>query len=186
LKHVVVLGASIVYAWNLNLKYRLSNYIEKNFQNVKCYNASVPGASTADGIHQITPFLGREEKITHVVSTLGLADFLYNIPIKRTQHNLVMLLDLIEKDIEPDIFVQFKPKAFQLNYVQSVNPSYKEELDQALDSLHHFKFLKLCPFILEGVAGNPQLTQGDGIHPNERGMQQVLSNAMKCLREILN
>jgi acyl-CoA thioesterase I len=34
----------------------------------------------------------------------------------------------------------------------------------------------LLPFLLEGVAGEARLNQGDGIHPNEEGSRRVAAN----------
>jgi acyl-CoA thioesterase-1 len=37
------------------------------------------------------------------------------------------------------------------------------------------------PFLLEGVAGNPDLNQDDGIHPNVRGARIVGANVTRVL-----
>ena len=38
---------------------------------------------------------------------------------------------------------------------------------------------------LDGVAANPELNLGDGIHPNERGHQVVADNVWKVLEPVL-
>ena len=43
----------------------------------------------------------------------------------------------------------------------------------------------LIPFLLENVAGHPELNQGDGIHPNSRGQQIVAENVWKVLAPLL-
>ena len=41
------------------------------------------------------------------------------------------------------------------------------------------------PFFLEGVAGDPSLNQGDGIHPNPTGAQIVERNLWKAIQPLL-
>ncbi len=43
----------------------------------------------------------------------------------------------------------------------------------------------LLPFLLDGVAGVPELNQGDGIHPNEEGARRVAENVFTSLRSVL-
>ncbi len=42
----------------------------------------------------------------------------------------------------------------------------------------------LIPFLLEGVGGNPDLNQQDGIHPNAAGAKIVALNVWKILKDI--
>jgi acyl-CoA thioesterase-1 len=43
----------------------------------------------------------------------------------------------------------------------------------------------LLPFLLAGVAGHPDLNQGDGIHPNVRGEQIVAATIWRGLEPVL-
>jgi acyl-CoA thioesterase I len=43
----------------------------------------------------------------------------------------------------------------------------------------------LVPFLLEGVAGEPSLNQGDGIHPNVAGSRRVAANLWPALEAAL-
>lgn len=45
--------------------------------------------------------------------------------------------------------------------------------------------IALVPFILEGVAGVPELNQGDGIHPNETGARKVADNLFRSILPVL-
>ena len=44
----------------------------------------------------------------------------------------------------------------------------------------------LMPFLLQDVAGDPELNLGDGIHPNAAGQQRIAANLVPYLREILS
>ena len=45
--------------------------------------------------------------------------------------------------------------------------------------------IALIPFLLEGVAGNPELNQQDGIHPTAEGQEIVAQNVWEVLEPIL-
>jgi acyl-CoA thioesterase-1 len=41
------------------------------------------------------------------------------------------------------------------------------------------------PFLLDSVAGRPELNQADGIHPNERGERIVADNVWRALEPVV-
>ena len=43
----------------------------------------------------------------------------------------------------------------------------------------------LMPFLLEGVAGRPELNQQDGIHPNREGVAAVVAGLVPHVRRLL-
>ena len=43
----------------------------------------------------------------------------------------------------------------------------------------------LIPFLLEGVAGLPEMNQGDGIHPTAAGAEKVADTVWSALRPIV-
>ena len=43
----------------------------------------------------------------------------------------------------------------------------------------------LIPFLLEGVGGNPELMQADGLHPTAEGNQRVARNVLQVLEPLL-
>jgi acyl-CoA thioesterase-1 len=45
--------------------------------------------------------------------------------------------------------------------------------------------LRSMPFLLEGVAGNKELNQRDGIHPNEQGHKIIAKNVFEFIKEEL-
>lgn len=42
------------------------------------------------------------------------------------------------------------------------------------------------PYFLDGVAGNPQLLQGDGIHPNAQGVDTIVSAMLPAVEHLLS
>ena len=46
--------------------------------------------------------------------------------------------------------------------------------------------VELIPFLLEGVAGNPDLNLEDGIHPTAEGQKIVMENVWRVLKTVLS
>jgi acyl-CoA thioesterase-1 len=67
------------------------------------------------------------------------------------------------------------------NYGDEYRRSFREiypELAEANDAV-------LVPFFLDGVAGDPELNQPDGIHPTAEGHRKVAENIWKTLKPVL-
>jgi acyl-CoA thioesterase-1 len=45
--------------------------------------------------------------------------------------------------------------------------------------------IALVPFLLDRVAGVPEMNQGDGIHPNEEGSRIVAENVFRAVLPVL-
>ena len=58
---------------------------------------------------------------------------------------------------------------------------YKKEFDDIYPKLSKKYNLPLIPFLLEGVALNPNLNQKDGIHPNKEGTIKVSETIKKSI-----
>ncbi len=43
----------------------------------------------------------------------------------------------------------------------------------------------LLPFFLDGVAANPRLNQGDGIHPNAEGVAMIVESILPKVEELI-
>jgi acyl-CoA thioesterase-1 len=66
-----------------------------------------------------------------------------------------------------------------------VPPNYGDDYVKGFDAMFpalaaEFR-LPLIPFLLEGVAGKPELNQEDGIHPNAEGQKILAENVWKVL-----
>ena len=57
----------------------------------------------------------------------------------------------------------------------SYGQEYKNDFDNIYVSLSKKYDLSYIPFLLEGVALNPDLNLDDGMHPNEKGVK-IISN----------
>ena len=64
-------------------------------------------------------------------------------------------------------------------------PRYSDEFARIFPALANQYHLPLVPFLLEGVALQPELMQEDGLHPNARGEPHVLDNVWPHLTPLL-
>jgi acyl-CoA thioesterase-1 len=67
----------------------------------------------------------------------------------------------------------------------NMGPEYTSEFRKIFPDLAEENSLALIPFLLEGVAGNPELNQRDGIHPTAEGQKIVAENVWKVLKDVL-
>jgi acyl-CoA thioesterase-1 len=79
-----------------------------------------------------------------------------------TEKNLEKIIKIAKhKNIEIILAGMIAPTTHGFNY--------KKKFDNIYPNLAKKYDLNLIPFLLEGVALNPDYNQDDGIHPNEKG-----------------
>jgi acyl-CoA thioesterase-1 len=64
-------------------------------------------------------------------------------------------------------------------------PAYIQRFDAMYKNLAARYKLKLIPFLLAGVAGNPRLMQRDGLHPNAEGARIAAGTVSQALDGLL-
>ena len=56
----------------------------------------------------------------------------------------------------------------------NLGPEYRDAFDSVYPDLAEQFHVQLYPFLLEGVALEPDLNQADGIHPNAAGVARIV------------
>ena len=64
-------------------------------------------------------------------------------------------------------------------------PAYRERIRRTYAELAQAHGAGLVPFLLEGVALQPGLMQGDGIHPTAAAQPRLLDNVWPALEPLL-
>jgi len=62
---------------------------------------------------------------------------------------------------------------------------YTQQFHQTYVELAEKYSLPFVPFLLEGVATNPDLMQADGIHPKAKAQPQILDNVWPYLKNMI-
>ena len=64
--------------------------------------------------------------------------------------------------------------------------AYTEEFRSAFGELAEEYDVVFVPFLLDGVAGRPELNQSDGIHPNTEGASKIADLLWPTLESLLD
>jgi acyl-CoA thioesterase-1 len=67
----------------------------------------------------------------------------------------------------------------------SYGPRYVRRFEAVYPTVAEALKVEFVPFLLEGVAGRPDLTLPDGLHPNAAGHRIVAENVLPFLRRVL-
>ena len=179
---VVLFGDSLMARYVLDRKHHLSSVLEKNLNKnglkVKVINASVSGDTSAGGLNRIEWTIA-EKNIDLILIGLGANDMLRGISPNETEKNLEKTIKkILNKKIQIILAGMVAP--------DSHGKDYKNKFDLIYKNLSSQFNLKFIPFLLEGVALNPDLNLADGMHPNEKAVIIVSKNLEKKILEILN
>ena len=112
-----------------------------------------------------------------MIETGKANDALRALPrVNAARANIAELLDRIKraKPQVPIFLVQMEaPPNLGTTYTRAFHDMYPD--------LAKAKGATLAPFLLTGVAGQPQLNQGDGVHPNAVGERIVAATIWRAL-----
>jgi acyl-CoA thioesterase-1 len=147
--------------------------------DVALVNAGVSGSTSASAKSRLTWHLKSKVKYDWMILALGANDGLRGQPVKGIKQNLQGAVEAaraagIKKIILAGIQV---PPNYGKNYAADFFALYPE--------LAKNMKLPLIPFLLEGVAANPELNLPDGIHPNAKGHKIVAQNVAKFIESNL-
>lgn len=179
---ILVYGDSLSAAYNIPrergwvalLQQRLR---QQNFP-YRVVNASVSGETTSGGLSRLPAAL-KQHKPAIVVLELGANDGLRGLPVSNMQDNLRSMIAACQAAKARVLLVGMR---IPPNY----GPRYTQEFAASYPSLAKHYDLPLLPFLLDGVAGRPELTQDDGLHPNAAAQGKVLDNVWKALLPMLH
>ncbi|WP_089237454.1 arylesterase [Belliella buryatensis] len=129
-------------------------------------NGGLSGETTASGLSRLDWFL--EEKPSIFVLELGGNDGLRGISLTETKKNLKSIISLV-KTRYPDTKILLAGMQIPPNMGQE----YTKEFQEMYPTIAEEENVKLIPFLLEGVAGDPDLNLPDGIHPTAEGHEIV-------------
>ena len=113
-----------------------------------------------------------------MVLELGANDGLRGLPIPQMRDNLAAMIREAQAAGARVLVVGMKVPP---NY----GPDYAQEFAAAFAEVAKRHKAALLPFLLEDFAENPELFQGDRIHPNEAAQPLMLERVWKELRRLL-
>ena len=136
----------------------------------------VSGDTTAGGLRRLDWAL--EGGVELLLVALGGNDALRGLPVEQMRDNLARILDrALDRGIRVVLAGMEAPPNFGAVYTSNFRDVFR--------SLAESRNVTFVPFLLEGVAGVPDLNQGDGIHPNEAGAARVAEHLWPSLEPLL-
>jgi len=151
-------------------------HLDKAGYAYEVVNAGVSGDTSAGGLRRLNWSLDGPVKI--LVVELGANDGLRGLPVAEMRRNLEQIITTAK---QRHITVVLTGMEAPPNYGAAYTTEYRQVFSD-LAKQHHVSFV---PFFLDGVAGNPGLNQGDGIHPNPEGARIVERTIWQALQPLL-
>lgn len=175
---VLVMGDSLSAAYGIEQDAGWVSLLQKRLgDKAKVVNASISGETTSGGITRLPDQL-RQHTPDIVLVELGGNDGLRGLPPGQMRDNLRGMIEasqaanaqvlLIGIDIPP-------------NYGEA----YRNAFTGTYETLAEEYELALVPFLLEGVALEPELMQKDGIHPTAAAQPRLLETVWPELAPLL-
>lgn len=181
-KHILIFGDSITAGYGLNPEQAYPALIQQKVDSLdleyRVTNAGQSGETSAGGLRRVDWIL--QQPVDIFVLELGGNDGLRGIDPENTKENLQGIIDKVNSTY-PDTEIVLTGMQAPPN----MGEHYTERFQEIFVELAGENDLLFMPFILEGVAGDPDLNQPDGIHPTREGHQIVADNLWEVLHPIL-
>jgi len=181
-KKILVLGDSISAAYGMSLEQgwvaELAVYLKERDGGIQVVNASISGETTAGGLRRL-PLLLQENQPSIVILELGANDGLRGYSLNTLYDHLKSLVEMAQ---QADAKVILIPMEIPPNYGSRYTSEFRESFRQVALETN----CTLAPFILDGVATNPTLMQGDGIHPTVEAQPLLLNNVLPTVITVLD
>jgi acyl-CoA thioesterase I len=181
-KTILFFGNSITAGYGLDLSQAFPALIQKRLDSLKMdyktINAGVSGETSAGGLNRIDWVL--KQPVDIFVLELGANDGLRGIKLSETKKNLKGIVDKVQAK-----YPEAKIVLAGMEIPPSMGKEYTIEFRKMYQDLAKENNWAIIPFLLEGVAGEPNLNQADGIHPTAEGDKIVAENVWKVLKDLL-
>ena len=166
----------------LKKKFHLSTVLEKNLKekgfDVDVINASVSGDTTSGGLNRLK-WLLEKKNIDIVILCLGANDMLRGIKPSLIKQNLNKIVEILQ---ERKITILLAGMLSQ----EALGTEYKSKFDRIYPELAKKFEISFLPFLLDGVALNPELNLNDGKHPNQKGIKIISKNLENKLTDLID
>ena len=176
-----MLGDSITAGYGLPrtdaLPVRLEAALRAAGRDVRVINAGVSGDTTAGGRARLDWALA--DRPDAAIVALGGNDGLRGLDPRQSLANLTAILDrLAARNIPVMLAGMLAPP--------NLGADFGREFSEVFERLARERpQLVFYPFLLEGVAGDAALNQSDRIHPNLRGVEEMVRRMLPSVDSLL-
>jgi acyl-CoA thioesterase-1 len=150
--------------------------LKREGYDYRVINAGVSGDTSSGGLRRLDWVLRLRPDV--VVVALGANDGLRGQPVAVLRDNLIAI---VERARTGGARVLLAGMRVPPNY----GAAYTRDFAAVFPEVARRTNVALVPFLLEGVAAEVRLNQGDGIHPNAEGQRAVAEHLWPHLRPLL-
>jgi acyl-CoA thioesterase-1 len=177
---LVVLGDSLTAGLGLPpgkaFPDRLQAALRAKGWDVTVLNAGVSGDTAADGLARYDWAVPADTDA--LIVELGANDMLRGLKPEATKKALSAILDKAGAAHLPTLIAGMRA-------APNLGTEYDRAFDATYPALAQQYGVALYPFFLDGVAGNPQLNQADGMHPTAEGVNSIVERIQPSVEAIL-
>lgn len=181
-KTIVFFGNSLTAGYGLSPEQAFPALIQKKIDSLslpyQVINAGVSGETSSGGNTRIDWVL--REPVDIFVLELGANDGLRGILLSETKKNLQDIIDKVKTK-----YPAAKLILAGMQIPPNMGQAYTTEFRNVFIYLADKNEMTLIPFLLEGVGGETNLNQQDGIHPTAEGHSIVAENVWRHLKALL-
>lgn len=179
---IVIAGTSLTAGLGLDPDSAYPQHLQRMIDSAKLayevVNAGVSGETSSALLGRLD-WLLRQPFSVFIIET-GANDGLRGIPVQTMASNIATIVDRV-RAARPDAVVA----VVQMEAPPNMGAEYTRRFRSVFPEVAKARGVPLLPFLLEDVAGNRELNQGDGIHPNFAGSRIAARNMWEGLRPLL-
>ena len=177
---IVVLGDSLSAGFGLPLDAafpaRLAAALKAKGIAATIGNAGVSGDTASGGLNRLDWSV--PEGTDAVILELGANDALRGLDPDLTKTALNTILGKL-KDRHIVVLLA------GMQAPRNMGPDYARDFDAIYPTLASTHPVVFYPFFLDGVAADPKLNQGDGLHPNAAGVDAIVARILPRVEELI-
>jgi acyl-CoA thioesterase I len=178
---VVALGDSLTAGLGLLSEQAYPALLQRRLDEegyaLEVVNAGVSGDTSSGGLSRLEWTLEGDVRV--LILALGANDGLRGVPVAEMKKNLATIIERArERRIAVLLAGMEAPPNFGVDYTMQFRKTYQDLAVQ-------YK-VAFVPFLLQGVAGVPDLNQGDGIHPSAEGARMVADLLWPALKPLVD
>lgn len=184
-KRIVVLGDSLTAGLGLDARdafpAKLEAALKKEGHDVRVIGAGVSGDTTAGGRTRLAWALSSAgaNGPDGVIVELGANDGLRALDPKATQANLAAILTELKNRKIPTLLTGMRAPP-------NLGAQYEVQFNTIFPLLAVQHDVIFYPFFLDGVAAVPALNQNDAIHPNAKGVEEIVRRIVPYVLKLLD